>query len=134
MGLAEKRAVAQYQQNVFPKWQQAFDDFLGYHLEIEADWANIGLEGGADYMEKGIDAIYFVPLMEALKEVAPDDFGKQALKEGFHKYKITGIEPADRIFYKFADKTLSYEMNFCNIENYVHERKQRIVNILEEKM
>ncbi|OFW88703.1 MAG: hypothetical protein A3J37_08640 [Alphaproteobacteria bacterium RIFCSPHIGHO2_12_FULL_45_9] len=134
MGLAERRAVAEYQKNVFPKWQKAFDDFLGYHLEIEADWANLGLEGTAEQMENGLDAIYFVPLMEALQQIAPDDFGKEALKEGFHKYTITGIEPADRIYYKFSDKTLSYAMSFCNTVNYVNERKQRIVNILEEKL
>ncbi|PTL80288.1 hypothetical protein DAT35_30330 [Vitiosangium sp. GDMCC 1.1324] len=134
MGLPERRAIAEYQKNTFPKWQKEFDDFLGYHLEIEVDWPTLGAEGQAHVFDQGISAIYFEPLMLALKDIAVDDFGKQALKDGFHKYVISGVEPDDRIFYKFANKTLSYGMTFCNIENYVNERRQRIVNLLETSL
>ncbi|MBN8472459.1 hypothetical protein JYJ95_38650 [Corallococcus exiguus] len=134
MGLPERRAIAAYQKDVFPRWQQKFNDFLGYNLDIQVDWPTLGADGQASHFEKGFDAIYFEPLMEALKEIAIDDMGKEALKEGFHVYAISGVEPEDRRFYKFENKRLSYGMTFCNIENYVHERKQRIVNMFEEKL
>ncbi|QSQ25970.1 hypothetical protein JY651_14025 [Pyxidicoccus parkwayensis] len=48
---------------------------------------------------------------------------------------LSGVEPEeDRRYYKFEHKRLSYGMTFCNIENYVNERKQRILNLLEEKL
>ena len=136
MGLPERRAVAAYQKDVFPRWQQKFDEFLGYHLDIQVDWATLGTgaDGQSGVFEKGFDAIYFEPLMAALKDIAIDDMGKQALKEGFHVYAISGVEPEDRRYYKFENKQLSYGMTFCNIENYVNERRQRIVNLFEEKL
>ncbi|WP_141324810.1 hypothetical protein [Myxococcus sp. AB025B] len=132
MGLPERRAIAQYKQNVFPKWQQKLNELVGAPVEIEVEWDTLGADGLAHLFEQGIDAIYFEPLVLALQDLGVDDFSKQAIRDGFKKYVISGIEPEDRIFYRFENQTLSYRHNFSNIENYTNERRQRIVNLLEQ--
>ncbi|NTX36136.1 hypothetical protein HUA78_16945 [Myxococcus sp. CA033] len=93
-----------------------------------------GAEGLAEIFEKGFDAISFEPVVLALQQIAVDDFSKQAVKDGFKKYFISGTEPEDRVFYRFQDKTLFYRHNFSNIENYTSERVQRLVQLLEKNL
>ncbi|MCP3098141.1 hypothetical protein LZ198_04525 [Myxococcus sp. K15C18031901] len=124
----------QYRQNVLPVWQKKLSELLGYELEIEAEWDTLGAEDCAHIMEKGLNAIYFEPLELAIREIAIDDFAKQALRDGFKKFFFSGKEPEDRIFYRFENKTLSYRHNFSNIENYVNERRQRIVHLFEKNL
>ncbi len=134
MGLAERKALAQYQQNVFPAWQKKFNDLLGYPLELEVEWSTLGEEGQAHLFEEGLNVIYFEPLLLALQAVAVDDFSKQALRDGFKKFFVSGIEPADRVFYTFSDKTLFYRHNFTGNENDLPDKRDRIVHLLEKNL
>ncbi|RYZ40937.1 MAG: hypothetical protein EOO71_14010 [Myxococcaceae bacterium] len=134
MGLPERKALALYQQNVFPGWQKKFNELLGYPLELEVEWSTLGEEGQAHLFEEGISVIYFEPLLQALNAIAVDDFSKQALRDGFKKYFVSGIEPADREFYSFSDKTLFYRHNFSGNENDIPDKKDRIVSLLEKNL
>lgn len=134
MGLPERKAIANYKQNVFPVWQKKLDDLLGYHLEIEVEWDTLGEEGMAHAFEEGFNLIYFQPVELGIKAIAVDDFSKQALKDGFKKYFVSGIEPADRVFYRFEDKTLSYRHNFSGGENDLPDRRDRIVGLFEKNL
>ncbi|MCY1036512.1 hypothetical protein OV207_34065 [Corallococcus sp. BB11-1] len=134
MGLAERRASAQYQQNVFPVWQKKFNDLLGYPLEIEVDWPTMGEDGLAHLFEWGMNVIYFEPLMLALQAIAVDDFSKQALRDGFKKYYVSGVEPENRVFFSFSDKTLFYQLKFGGNENDLPDRRDRLVQLLEKNL
>ncbi|MFY2556759.1 hypothetical protein ACN469_03960 [Corallococcus terminator] len=134
MGLPERKAIALYQQNVFPKWQQRFNELVGAPVEFEVEWNTLGREGAAEIFEKGFNVIYFEPVVLAIQQIAVDDFSKQAVRDGFKKYFISGAEPADNVFYRFQDKTLFYRYGFSNLENYTHERVQRLVQLFEKNL
>lgn len=133
MGLPERKALFEYENNVFPKWQKKLDEALGYHLEIEVDWSSLGEEGQAANFERGFDALYFEPLVLAIEEIGADDFGKKALKDGLAKYVVSGKDPEDRIYYKLANKTLSYSHDLSNVD-YVDDRKKQLIDLFNKSL
>src|SRR5579871_3812609 len=87
LGLAERRAVRDYMDKTFPERLRAITDAAGFAVPVEVEWHRIALPGEA--AAYGSDNfwtnIYFVPLAEALKSIAADEIGKQALAERLTK-------------------------------------------------
>lgn len=88
MGLAERRAVKDFQDNVFPGWHKKINDAAGIQVLLEIDWESLGIAEETHLYNECWPKVYFVPLVDALTEIARDDIGKEALREGLKKITI----------------------------------------------
>src|SRR5580658_10304876 len=91
MGLAERRAVKEYQDKTYPAIKKHVDQAAGFDVKLHVEWDKIAVEGEADRYAQDyyFTNTFFTPLIDALKEIASDDMGKKALKQHLKKVVIT---------------------------------------------
>ncbi len=91
LGLAERRALKEYQEKVFPEQLKAVQTAAGFEVPVEVQWEAIAQPGQADnYMDEGyFTNIYFQPLAMAFTEITKDDMGKQALAAKLKQIVLT---------------------------------------------
>jgi hypothetical protein len=91
LGLGDRRALQSYQESIFPTQQAAIQKAAGFELPIEVRWDAIALPGqGQNYNLEGFwTNIFFVPLAQALSQVASDNMGKQAVRDKLKKIVLT---------------------------------------------
>lgn len=88
MGLAERRAAKDFQDNHFPSWTRKIHAAVGFDVPIEVDWPSLSIEGQAHLYGEAWPKVYFQPLVEGLTNIARDDLGKEALKSSLKKITI----------------------------------------------
>lgn len=81
LGLAERRALKEYQDTKFPELDKKVDEAAGFDVKLTVEWDKLAQAGEADAYSSDdyFTASYFTPLIEALKQIAKDDMGKNAL-------------------------------------------------------
>lgn len=80
MGLPEKRIQAAFVSDDFVQFSKNLEDILGFFPEVNVDWDNLIVDDSADFLAKTWNAIYFTPILEAIKKITVDDMGKEAMK------------------------------------------------------
>src|SRR5690349_23914181 len=88
MGLAEKRALKEFQDKSYKQLTSEINKLAGYNIEFDIKWDNIALADYTHLYEEGFSKVYFEPIIGALKEITSDDMGKEALKETLKKVVI----------------------------------------------
>jgi hypothetical protein len=88
MGLAERRALAAYQEKKFPQWKSEIDATAGYAMPIEVDWNGLALDGKSAEYNEMFDYSFFFPLKKALASICADQMGKDALKAKVKSIKV----------------------------------------------
>jgi hypothetical protein len=131
MGLAEKRAVADYQSKEFPPVKDEIQKVLGYPLELDVMWDTMMEPGKSDMYPMLFTKVYFTPLKDALKAIAADEMGKGALKDALKKVVINGASGSHPRDFTFKEGVLTINhMPFSNVDD-VNERTQGIKKLLE---
>lgn len=94
-GLAERRAIKEYQDTKFPDLKKQIDSAAGFEVKVTVHWDKLAIPGQAEHYLKDeyISDIFFYPLIEALKGVTKDEMGKSALKDKLKEIVIT-YDPA----------------------------------------
>lgn len=133
MGLRERRAAKQYQENTYPGLKERIDAAYGAPLEVEVDWDSLATDGMDHLYEDAWTKVYFETLIQTLQAIAVDDFGKEALNEGLSKVvvKNTNSQSSYRGF-TFADGVLTIDHKpTTNIDN-LKERVDGTQRLLED--
>ncbi|MES2820475.1 MAG: hypothetical protein V4812_15995 [Pseudomonadota bacterium] len=136
--VSERRAIAAYQEGAYVAKLQEVQAAAGFDVPVEVQWNSIALSGYADsYADEGFwTGIFFTPLTQALKEVARDDMGKEALKDKLksvvvHYNKDTAPASAYEDGVSFADGVLTLNFQpYSNVDD-VKERAAAIQKVLE---
>jgi hypothetical protein len=140
-GLAERRAVAAYEKDQYPALQKKIQDAAGFPVPITVDWLSLALPGETEYYthEEFFLKTIFEPLELAMKDVAQDEMGKEALKAKLKAitihYADAGISASDyKQRVKFEDGML--DINFRPFTNGadVKERADAIIEALNAKL
>jgi hypothetical protein len=124
MGLAEKRAMASYQKDKFPAWQQKLNGVCGFELTYEVSWDQLSKDGYAPEFNNMFDYNFFVPLERALQSICQDDLGRDALKAKIKKVQITSTRSWSSLEAKVEGDTLkvdadpSYERSDGSVNDY----------------
>jgi hypothetical protein len=141
LGLAERRGIAAYQEQVLPGLVQQINEAAGFDLPLEIDWNAIAVPGhGERYNEPGyFTDIYFRPLIEALRAITRDAMGREALKGALKRVVITYDEataPASNYpnGLSFADGTLRINFRPWANTGDVVPRARAITQILERNL
>jgi hypothetical protein len=132
MGLAERRAAAEFQTAVFPGLKQQIDGAAGFEVPMEIDWQSLAQPNDAHLYNEYWTKIYFEPLIGAFRRVCADDVGKEALKGGLKKIEVTNTgEKYDRRAFTFEDGVLKIDHKLTNVD-HLDERTDKVVSLLEE--
>ncbi|GAA3952108.1 hypothetical protein GO495_12365 [Chitinophaga oryziterrae] len=137
MGLLEKRAVKAFQDGSYKKLTDEINAITGYTIEFEVNWDSLAEEGSADKYEDAFTMVYFTPLVSAVKEIAADDMGKEALKDALKKViiKNEGGYIYGSSAYKFSNGVLTIDHQPCtNVDNGLAERTTELAAILMKNL
>lgn len=88
MGLNERRVTHDFQTNELPGLQTRVDEAAGFNVPIEVNWDKLTPEGESRLYSESWKAVYFEPLIAALKSVAKDEMGREALKGGLKRVVV----------------------------------------------
>jgi hypothetical protein len=133
MGLAERRVIHDFQTNELPSLQSRVDEAAGYSVPVEAQWDKLAPEGESHLYVESWKAVYFEPLIAALKKIAVDDMSREAVKTGLHKVIIsnaTGNYYPDR-WARFEGGTLTLDHEPLTNAGDVQSRAAALVSVLE---
>lgn len=113
MGLAEKRAAKQFQDTHFVQFMKEIVDTVGTEVPVAVDWDQLAMDGYAEKYEMLWTDGCFRPLVAALKAVASDDMGKQALRGSLKSIQIKGTY-AHNLSAKFQSGMLLLDFRLFN--------------------
>ena len=141
LGLAERRAIKEYQEKTFPGLQAQITQAAGFEVPLEVQWDAIAQPGEAEKYasEDYFTNIYFTPLVDALRKITADDMGKQALKSNLKKVVITynkGTAPASNYANGINFDSGTLTINFQPYANAgdIAARADAIQKLLESKL
>lgn len=136
MGLLEKRAVKEYQDNKYNALVSEINQIAGYEIEFDVKWDTLAVNDHSHLFEEGFTKVYFMPVINALKEITKDDLGKEALKETLKKIIVKNEEGISyyESAYSYSEKVLTIDHEpFTNMDN-VSDRSNFLVEFLSSKM
>lgn len=131
MGLAEKRAIKELQEKVYPELKQKLDQAAKFPVTIDVQWDTLAAEGYSHLLVDSIPKVYFNPLIEALKSICADDLGQQALQGALKKVVFRNSGSTD---ISFADGQLLVDHDPVTNIDYWEERRDTIIKILEKAL
>ncbi|OVE76813.1 hypothetical protein BVX98_04680 [bacterium F11] len=111
MGLAEKRAVKEFQDGAFPGLKKQIDEAAGFDVPLDVNWDSLGVEGLAHLYADAFEKVYFIPVIEALKKICADDMGKEALKGSLKNIVLSNTED------KSGEAGIGYEGGTLKIDH-----------------
>ncbi|MBM4304242.1 MAG: hypothetical protein FJ112_07935, partial [Deltaproteobacteria bacterium] len=89
MGLAERRALNNFQTNEYKTLENTIHAAAGFKVKVTVDWEKLGTDGNSDLYKDGFTKVYFTPLIEAFKAICIDEMGRKALKAELKEIVIT---------------------------------------------
>lgn len=83
MGLAEKRAVEGIKNGDYKTFVNDVKNIVSYDLSVDVDWTTVENHRECAWIVENnkVQSLWFDNLLSALKSVAVDEMGKNALKE-----------------------------------------------------
>ncbi|TXD41170.1 hypothetical protein FRC96_04725 [Lujinxingia vulgaris] len=135
MGLKERRATKEFQENHFPALVERIHAAYGGEPVLEVDWSSIAVDGMAHMYETAFTKVYFETLIQAFEAVGIDEMGKEALQEGVEKVVITNTDAyANHRGFSFNEGVLTLDHKpTYNIDN-VQERVKALTTLLENNL
>lgn len=129
MGLAERRAIKNFQDTEFPKIKKQLDVVAGFDVNIDVSWDTLAEDDYGHLLAESLPKVYFKPLIEALREICVDELGKEALKGGLKGVKVrwSGQKTLD-----FQDGVLTIDHSPISNIDYWEERKKELQRELEQ--
>jgi hypothetical protein len=129
MGLAERRAVKTFSEGTFPQIKQDIDKAAGFDLPMDVNWDSLAADDYAHLYEEAFPKVYFRPLIDAIKAIAIDDLGKEALQSGLKKVVI---EDSGSSWPTFQSGVLTLPFYaVANLDAWM-DRKKEIQKVLEK--
>ncbi len=137
MGLAEKRAAAEFESTVYPEQKKLIDASAGFDVPIEVRWDTMMKQ--EKYVAMWRDAwpkLYFTPLVHVLQQIGIDQMGKDAIKETLKKVVIQDTKSSYSSQWAAFDKAtgvLTLDHQFTNVDD-VASRADTMRKVLEAAM
>ncbi len=88
MGLAERRAAKEFEDQAYPGLLAEIEKAAGFAVPVEVAWDDLMEEGYGHMYSEAWYKVYFEPIIVALGNITADAMGKNALKAGLKKIVI----------------------------------------------
>ncbi len=133
MGLAERRATKEFQDNQFPQLSATIRDVAGHAVPIAVAWEELAVEGQTESYKEAWTEIYFKPVIEGLRQIARDQMGKDALKAGLKKVQFRNSKGAysPHSAISFEGGTLLVDHELSNVGD-TQDRTKYLIEIVEK--
>jgi len=134
MGLAERRAAHEFETGALPALKTRIDEAAGFALPLDIHWDTLTPPGESRLYAESWTAVYFEPLIAALKSVARDAMGKDALHAGLKKVVIQNTKSnyyADG-FGTFEGGTLTLDHEPLTNAGDIEARSEALIKVLED--
>ena len=133
MGLAERRAVQEFETNNYPALKKLIDEAAGFPVTVEVKWDTLMKEERyVKGWKTGWPKIYFEPVVEAFKQICSDDMGRDALKAKLAKVVVQHTKTSHSSNWaEWSNGTLTLDHGFTNIDQ-VKDRTTVLVKCLEK--
>lgn len=137
MLLVDKRGIQAFEEQVLPGLREELDRAAGFPVPVEMDWLNLIVApligNGQRFTEPEVFTdVFFRPLIAALKTIARDDMGREALKAGL-KSVVIRYKPWEEDCV-FEDGVLILRWRPWSNPADIESRAARIVDILEANL
>lgn len=136
MGLKEKRAVQTFKKESFPALEAEINNKAGFNVVMTIAWDTLVEDSFSHLYNDTFPKIYFLPLIEAIKAIAVDEFGRELLKKGLKEVKIVNENDEHNL-----DRAITFENGVLTINHSpvmnadkVEEKTERILHLLEEHL
>jgi hypothetical protein len=143
LGLAERRALKEYQDTQFPEIKKGIETAAGFAVALDIKWDQIAKVGQSDVYKEDIywGTTIFNPLTQALASIASDKMGKDALKSKLKKVVVIHDEktaPASNfpngLTFKDGVLTINWTPYSNTDDTFVVERVKAIKDLIESKL
>ena len=93
MGLKEKKAARDFQENNLEDLKKKVFDAAKFEFEIEIDWDSLSVDNYAHLYSQTWTQIYFEPMIIAFSKMCADSFSQEAIQDDLKKllFKILVI-------------------------------------------
>jgi hypothetical protein len=139
--LGDRRALAAYQADILPGLLSEIRSAAGYALPVDVDWSSVAGRGdGPKYADPDyFTNVFFRPLAAALRGVAQDPMGREALAAGVRRVLIRhdpDTAPASAYANGLELEGGTLRINFTPWSNSadIDERVRAIQGFLEERL
>lgn len=88
MGLAERRAMKEFETTHYPPLKQRIDAAAHFEVAVEVKWDTLMGDGYSHLFGEAWPKVYFEPLVKAFENICVDDMGREALREKLKKVVI----------------------------------------------
>lgn len=134
MGLAERRALKAFQDNLLPGLTAEIHQAAGFPVPLEINWDQLAKDDYADSYADFWQKVYFRPLIAALKAITIDDLGKDALKAGLKKIVLCNSKDTYTAEYAatFEGGVAMIDHDPCSNVDYVDDRAAALTKALEK--
>lgn len=134
MGLAERRALKDFQDNHLPALLAEIQRLAGFAVPVEANWDQLARPDYAHMYTDCFAKVYYQPVINALTDVGRDEMGRDALKAGLKKIVFANtaeLYSADSAI-SFVDGVLTIDHDPCTNVDYVDDRAAVAIKVLEK--
>ena len=134
MGLAERRATKDFQDNHLPGLVAELHRLAGFAVPVEINFEQLAKQDYAASYNEHFRKIYFQPTIDALKAVAIDDLGRDALKAGLKKIVFCNTKDTYTAEYAvtFADGVATIDHDPATNVDDVDDRAKTLIKALEK--
>jgi hypothetical protein len=135
MGLAERRAIKDFQDNHLPKLQAEIHKAAGFPVPIEVTWDQLAVEGSSSLYTEAWTEIFFKPVIEALRQIGRDAMGQDALKTGLKKieFRNAGGFYSPHSAISFQGGTLMIDHELSNVGD-TNDRTKTAIEVMEKSL
>lgn len=137
MGLAEKRAAAEFETTVYPALKKQIDEAAGFEVPLEVRWDTLlKQEKQVAAWKDAWPKLYFLPIVNAFEQIGVDQMGKDALKETLKKIVVQDAKESYSSYWATFDKgsgTLTLDYQFTNVDD-IGGRAELLRKALEAAM
>lgn len=135
MGLKERRAIKDFQDNHFPKLCEDIKKAAEKDIEIEVDWDSLAIPKYSEQYADFFTKIYFLPLIGAFENICIDEMGKEALAESVQRIHICNkSEQYGEVAYSLKDGVLTVDHIPNTNSEDVDKRVNWLTNMLEDAL
>jgi hypothetical protein len=104
MTLQEKRLIAGIEATQLPQFKNQLQATLGFEPSVEINWDSFA--GTDEYPFSRLHGVLFRDLVNGLRDIAKDQFGKDALKAVINRIHIENTSAPNATEYRLADGEL----------------------------
>ncbi len=134
MGLAERRAIKDFQDNHLPALLADLRRHAGFDVPVEIAWDQLAKPDYASSYADNWKKVYFQPVIDALADVTRDQMGKDALRAGLKQIVLCNSNDTYTADYAvtFADGVLRVDHDPGTNVDYVEDRTKAAIRVLEK--